>query len=265
MIRKESYTNMARIISVGLQKGGVGKSTTTAITAHLLSKKHRVLAVDFDPQGNMTKILTQKSIYQFTKATIYEAIQEKDATNYIHNVQKNLDLIPAEDKLGFLPNRLSEMYKDRVNQLTALKQLLEPLESNYDYILIDLPPMVGDWTLCGLVASDYVIVAMQTDPLAMEALEKYLETVEIVQEEVNPDIRIAGILLGMFNKVLTIDNAVMDQVREDFGDMVFNSIIPLRARIKEFSFEGIQEKTSVDREVLKPYHAFVKELLERVR
>jgi chromosome partitioning protein len=255
---------MATKISVGLQKGGVGKSTTTAITSYLLAKEYKVLAIDFDPQGNMTKILTQKSIYEFTEQTIYEAITEKDATKYIQNVNENLDLIPAEDVLGFLPNQLGKMYEERVDQLTALKQLLEPLENDYDYILIDLPPMVGDWTLCGLVASDYVVVALQTDPLALEALDKFLETVELIQEEVNENLRLAGILPGMYNKKLTMDNTIVDQVREDFEEMVFDTIIPLRARIKEFSFEGIQERTAVDREVLEPYYSFVKELIERV-
>jgi len=256
---------MAIKISVGLQKGGVGKSTTTSISAHLLSKTHRILAIDFDPQGNLTKILTQKSIYEFTGQTIYEAISENNAAPYIYHVKENLDLIPAEDVLSSLPNKLGKLYTKRSDQLKALKRLIEPIEGNYDFILIDLPPMTGDWTLCGLVASDFVVIALQTDPLAFEALEKYLETIEIVKEEINEELRLAGILPGMYNKMLTMDNTVLDQVRKDFGELVFNTVIPLRTRIKEFSFEGIQEVTPVDKRVLEPYDDFIKELLDRVR
>lgn len=252
-------------ISVGLQKGGVGKSTTTAITSHLLSKEYKVLAIDFDSQGNLTKILTQRSIYDFTKKTVYEAIQEKTAEKYIYSIHENLDLLPAEDLLAFLPNRLGEMYKERPEQLNALKKLIEPIEDRYDYILIDLPPTVGDGTLCGLVASDYVVVALQTDPLAFEALDKYLETVELIQEEMNSDLRLAGILPGMMNKKLVLDRAIVNQVKNDFEELVFDTVIPLKARIKEFSFEGITEKTRADKEALEPYYSFVKELLERVR
>lgn len=257
---------MGITICFGLQKGGVGKTTTTAMTAFLLSKNHRVLAIDFDSQGNLTQMLTQRDIYEFAKKTVFEAIQEGNAENYIYQANDNLHLLPAEDLLALLTNRLVAMYpKDRKAQLSALKNLIMPIKGQYDYILIDLPPNVGDHTLCGLVASDFAVVIMQTEPFAYNALERYLETMELAQEMANPDLRLAGILTCLMSQQMSLDNAIRLQTLEDYEHLVFKTVIKRRARIKEFSLEGISDKTKADREALKPYQDFVKELLERVK
>lgn len=255
---------MGITISFGLQKGGVGKTTTTAITAYLLAKNYRVLAVDFDSQGNLTQMLTTEDIYGFTGKTVLEAIQEKNADPYIVEVNENLHLLPAEDLLALLPNRLIEMYPDRKDQLASLRMLLEPIKDRYDYILLDLPPNVGDQTLCGLVASDYAVVVMQTEPFAFNALERYLETMELAQEMANPDLRLAGILTCLMSQQTSIDNAIRYQTIEDYETLVFDTVIKRKARIKEFSLEGIQDRTKADREALEQYQSFVEELLARV-
>jgi chromosome partitioning protein len=256
---------MGTVISFGLQKGGVGKTTTTAITAYLLAKKYKVLAIDFDSQGNLTQMLTTDNIYNFTGKTVLEAIQEKNADPYIVEISKNLHLLPAEDLLALLPNRLIEMYPERKDQLASLRMLLEPIKNRYDYILLDLPPNVGDHTLCGLVASDYAVVVMQTEPFAFNALERYLETMELAQEMANPDLRLAGILTCLMNQRTSLDNAIHHQALEDYESLVFDTVIKRKARIKEFSLEGIRDRTKADREALEQYQSFVKELLSRVQ
>ncbi|MFC7439561.1 ParA family protein [Laceyella putida] len=256
---------MGITISFGLQKGGVGKTTTTAITAYLLAKNHKVLAIDFDSQGNLTQMLTTEDVYQFTGKTILEAIQEKNAEPYIVEVNENLHLLPAEDLLALLPNKLVELYSDRKDQLASLRNLLAPIRDRYDYILVDLPPNVGDHTLCGLVASDYAVVVMQTEPFAFNALERYLETMELAQEMSNPDLRLAGILTCLMNQQTSIDNAIRLQAVEDYETLVFETVIKRKARIKEFSLEGIQDRTKADRDALEQYQSFVEELLARVK
>jgi len=256
---------MGITISFGLQKGGVGKTTTTAITAYLLAKDHRVLAVDFDSQGNLTQMLTTRDIYEFTGKTVFEAIQEQNPEPYIVKINDNLHLLPAEDLLALLPNKLIEMYPERKDQLAALRNLLTPLKERYDYILLDLPPNVGDHTLCGMVASDYAVVVMQTEPFAFNALERYLETMELAQEMANPDLRLAGILTCLMNQQTSLDNAIRLQALEDYETLVFDTVIKRKARIKEFSLEGIQDRTKADRDALEQYQSFVKELLARVQ
>lgn len=256
---------MAITISFGLQKGGVGKTTVTAITAFLLSQSKKVLAVDFDSQGNLTQMLTQKDIYQFTGKTILEAIVDDVTDQYIYPVSESLHLLPAEDLLAYLPNKLIEKFPIRSDQVTALKNTLEPIKGNYDFVLIDLPPNVGDHTLNGLIASDFGVVVMQSEPFAFNALERYLETMELAQEEANSNLRLAGILTSLMSSQVSIDKAINEQVREDFEKLVFDTVIRRKTRIKEFSIEGISNTTKADREALQPYESFLKELLERVQ
>lgn len=255
---------MSITISFGLQKGGVGKTTVTAITAFLLSQNKKVLAVDFDSQGNLTQMLTQKDIYEFTSKTVLEAVVDQSATDYIYQVSDLLHLLPAEDLLAYLPNKLIERFPNRSDQVQALKNTLDPIKDNYDFILIDLPPNVGDQTLNGLIASDFGVVVMQSEPFAFNALERYLETMELAQEEANSNLRLAGILTSLMSVQVSIDKAINEQVREDFEQLVFNTVIRRKTRIKEFSIEGINNKTRADREALEPYESFLKELLERV-
>lgn len=256
---------MAITICFGLQKGGVGKTTTTAITASILARKNKVLAIDFDSQGNLTQILTQQDIYDFSGKTIYEAIKDKKVDGYIHKVHERLDIMTADDILAMLPNTLIKMYKHRKEQLTSLRKLLDQTEKDYDYILIDLPPNVGDHTLCGMAASDYAVVVTQTDPFAYNALSRYIETLQIAQDEVNPYLTLVGILTCLVSSRANLDSVIRKQVLDDYEDVVFNSVIQRKSRIKEFSLKGIIRNTKADRDALKSYESFVKELVERVK
>jgi chromosome partitioning protein len=250
---------MGIIISVGLQKGGVGKSTTTAITAYLLSKKNKVLAVDFDSQGNLSQMLTQKNIYDFAEKTILEACLNLDPVPYIYEIHDNLHILPAEDRLAILSRYI---HRDK-HPFSVLRKTLSKVKEEYDFILVDLPPNLGDQTLNGLIASDYAVVILQSDPFALDALDRYLETLQLAQQY-NPDLRLAGILTTMINSRASLDAAILQKARNDYEDLVFKSVIKRRSRIKEFSLEGIQDRTKADREALEQYRAFTEELIGRV-
>lgn len=254
---------MGKTISFGIQKGGVGKTTTTAISAYLLSQEYRVLAIDFDSQGNLTQFLTGKDIYDFTGRTVLQAVQEQDPRPYIHVIHDNLHLLPAEDFLSGLGMWLHRVYNG--DYRTALKTALSLVKDQYDYILIDLPPNLGEQTTNGLAASDEAVVMLQCEPFCYNALDRYIEFVLAVKQELNPELSIAGILPTMLDARATVDNAVLADVRAEYEEFVFDTVIRRKARIKEFSSLGIQTSTKADREALESHESFIKELVTRVQ
>lgn len=254
---------MGVTISFGIQKGGCGKTTTAAMTSYLLSKKAKVLAVDFDSQGNLTQFLTQRGIYDFTQKTVLEAITDKNPIPYIYEINENLHILPAEDRLATFSRYLYREYKG--NPTTLLKETLAVVKDNYDYITIDLPPNLGDQTINALTASDYAVVMLQSEPFCYDALDRYLETLQHVQEMTNPNLVLAGILTTLLDSRTTIDTSVLEKARGDYEDVVFDTVIKRRSRIKEFCLEGIKDTTKADRDALKPYAEFTKELMKRVQ
>lgn len=254
---------MGITISIGVQKGGVGKTTTTCITSFLLAERgYKVLTVDFDSQGNTTQILTGRDIYQFEEQTVLNAIVDRDPDSYIIKINDNLDLLPADDILSTLSNRLRE-YKRHV--AFSLKETLDIVKDRYDFIIIDTPPNLGDLSVSALAASDYVVVMLQSEPLCFKAVPRYLQLVELVKEKISPKLKLAGILPSMSDSRTRIDQTIIEQAREDFGDWVFNTVIKRRNRIKEFSILGIKNNERDDREALEQYQEFVEELLARVK
>jgi chromosome partitioning protein len=254
---------MGVTISIGNQKGGVGKTTTTAITGYLLSKKHKVLCVDFDSQGNLTQLLTQRNIYDYSKLTIFEACKSRNPIPYIRRLTNRLHLIPADEMLATLPMWLRDQ---EVSDTTiVLKDTLAKVKERYDYILIDLPPNLGEHTVNGLVASDYAIAILQTEPLSYDALDRYIATMLHIKEVKKLDLVLCGILPTMVDVRTLIDKMIINKVRGEYEDLVFNTEIKRKNRIKEFSITGIQENSKHDTIALNNYYNFVEELELRVQ
>lgn len=254
---------MGVTISIGNQKGGVGKTTTTAITGYLLSKKHKVLCVDFDSQGNLTQLLTQRNIYDYSKLTIFEACKSRNPIPYIRRLTNRLHLIPADEMLATLPMWLRDQ---GVSDTTiVLKDTLAKVKERYDYILIDLPPNLGEHTVNGLVASDYAIAILQTEPLSYDALDRYIATMLHIKEVKKLDLVLCGILPTMVDVRTLIDKMIINKVRGEYEDLVFNTEIKRKNRIKEFSITGIQENSKHDTIALNNYYNFVEELELRVQ
>jgi chromosome partitioning protein len=254
---------MAITICFCVQKGGVGKTTTSAITAHLLSKESRVLAVDFDSQGNLTQFLTQRNIYDFEGRTALEACQEKDPRPYIYRINDNLHILPAEDFLSLFARYLYDKYTGHRSLL--LKETLDVVKDDYDYIIIDLPPNLGEQTVNGLSAADYAVIMLQSEPFCYDAVDRFTEFLIEAQKNANPDLRMAGILTSMLDTRASLDNGIIDRARDTYGDVVFNTTIKRRTRLKEFSVSGVLESTKADRDALEQYYQFVEELKQRVK
>lgn len=255
---------MAHKIIFATNKGGVGKSTSTAICAEILAAAgYRVLAVDLDSQGNLTRILTGQSKYEFRGRTIMEAVQEGDVEPYIQPVQKiatsgNLDFIPAEDRLAVFSRHI---YTARINNpYAALKRLLAPVESRYDFIFVDVSPSLGDTVINAIVYADKVIIPVDSGDLGMDALIGFQEFVETTKEEGHTDAEIFGILLTMRDRRSKYEKDVSDGVREAFGDLVFKTEIGRKVKIKEMSASGVR----IDDPAIEDYIKLTEEILERV-
>lgn len=258
---------MGVTIAFGIQKGGVGKTTTSAITSYLLSREgKKVLAVDFDSQGNLTQFLSMRNIYDFTKQTVLEAVKEQDARPYIHPITENLHLLPAEDFLSTFPAWLRDSYRGKGNLNTVLRETLAVVKDEYDYIIIDMPPNLGDHTINGLTAADYAVVMLQSEKFCYDALDRYLEfLIDGIKANTNPDIVLAGILATMNDSRTALDNSILEQAREEYQDLMFQAVIKRRSRIKEYTVTGLQDHTRADKEALDQYYEFIQELKERVQ
>ena len=249
---------MTKRLMFALQKGGVGKTSSTAVTAEILAALgYRVLAVDFDSQGNLTRLLTGNSIYQYSGKTVLEAIQAQNADPCIVRVNFTLDLLPAEDRLAAFSRYI---YTSKIaNPYAALKRLLEPIEARYDYILIDTGPTLGDTFINAIVYADHIIIPVDMGDLAMEGMVRFIEFVEETAKEGHTAADIIGILLTMRDGRVKNEREIGEAIRATYGDLVFKNEIHRRSRIKEIASKGIDLKDGS----MEDYVNLVEEIIER--
>jgi len=222
---------MSRVIAIANQKGGVGK-TTTAINlgASLAVAELETLVVDIDPQGNATSGLGVEG--RDALPTIYDVLVggrrlEEVILEGVHF--PHLDVVPStRDLVGAEIELVSEGGRERV-----LRRALEPIRERYDYILVDCPPSLGLLTLNTLAAADSVLIPIQCEFYALEGLSQLLNTIRLVQRNLNPDLEIEGVLLTMYDQRLNLSNQVADEAREYFGDKVYRTVIPRNVRLAE--------------------------------
>src|SRR5438270_2723103 len=227
---KEQTTTMARIIGIANQKGGVGKTTTAInLAASLAVLEYKTLLVDADPQANSTTGVgfdlqnVTHSLYDcmVNNAEARDVVLKTDIP-FLDLIPSHIDLVGAEIEMIHYPNR--EM---------VLKQLLEPLRNEYDFIIIDCSPSLGLITVNALTASDSVVVPVQCEFFALEGLGKLLNTIKIVQSRLNTCLLIEGILMTMYDGRLRLCNQVVAEVRRHFDDIVFSTIVHRNARLSE--------------------------------
>lgn len=250
---------MTKRIMYALQKGGVGKTTSTVSTAEILAAAgYRVLVVDLDSQGNATKMLTGNSIYQYTGKTIMEAIQQGNAEPFIVTVKDGLDLIPAEDRMSLFSRYI---YTNKIqNPQGILKRLLSQVEDRYDFVFVDVGPSLGDTVVNAMVYADHIIVPVDLGDLAMDALVRFMEFVDDARAEGHTTAEIAGILLTMRDGRSRYEREISEGIRSVFGDLVFQTEIRRRVRIKEMSARGV----NLEESAMEDYVSLAEEILERI-
>lgn len=221
---------MAKIISLVNQKGGVGKTTSAInLATYLASAGKFVLLVDLDPQGNASSGLgidprrVEKSLYHSM------IIGEHPANVVIRTETLGHDLIPASQDLAGAGVELIHME----NREFRLYNVLREIRTNYDYIIIDSPPSLGLLTINGLVAADEVLIPVQTEYFALEGLSQLLNTIELVRENLQPELKIMGALLTMYDKRNRLARQVVKEMRDHFPGHVFESVIPRSVRLAE--------------------------------
>lgn len=225
---------MARIITIANQKGGVGKTTTALnLAASLGEAKQKVLLLDFDPQGNAGSGLGVRDV----EKSIYEVLSgELPVEDILHTeIVENVDFLPGNRNLAAMDAELA----NEENKNYLLKDILDKMAKNYDYIFIDCPPSLGTLTINALTASDSVLIPIQCEYYALEGLSQMLETIQTVQEALNESLSIEGILFTMYDSRNLLSQDVVRAVKEHFNVKIFDTIIPRNVRLAEAPSHGL--------------------------
>ena len=255
---------MSRKICVANQKGGVGKTTTAVNLAASLAKSNKsVLIIDLDPQGNASSGLGIKR-HDFNEQNIYhvmigqmsieEAATQTGVTN-LDLIVANNDLIGAEIELV-----------DAERREYRLKDALALVADKYNFVIIDCPPSLGLLTVNALTAADTFLVPLQCEYYALEGLSQLLNTAGLIKKRLNPDLRIEGIVLTMFDARNNLSHQVVTEIQTHFGDKVFSSIIPRNVRLSEAPSHGKSILDYDDKSLgARRYRELADELLRRIQ
>lgn len=223
---------MSKVISFANQKGGVGKTTNAVnLAAEFGLRGHRTLVIDLDPQQSATSGLGYE-ISPDAEADLYTCLVEKQQPLSSLVVKTNFDdvsLIPGCRDLVSIEYQLKEVTKREF----ALKEELEAMKSNFDFIFIDCPPSNGLLTINALVASDKIFIPLQAEFYSLEGLTQLMDTLQVIKESCNPSIDIVGVLVTMFDSRTRLSNDVLNEAKEFLGDVVFTTVLPRLVKIGE--------------------------------
>ncbi len=256
----------AKVICVTNQKGGVGKTTTAVNLSYYLAKNKRpTLLIDFDPQGNATSGLGfDKTNPKDLQLTMTDVVLGKAELSTIikHTKYKNYDLAPTTPELANAEVEITTMQR----KFTRLRDAVRTVRDNYDYIIIDLPPSLSLLTVNGMIASDYLLLPVQTEFYALEGVAQLLESMKLVMKQANPNLRLLGVVATMYDKRTSLSSQVLAEIKKYFKNLTFKTTIPRNVRVAEAPSHGVPvgayDKFSKG---AKAYKEFTKEVEERTK
>ena len=227
---------MGRIIAITNQKGGVGKTTTAInLSACLAEAGQRVLAVDFDPQGNTTSGLGLEK--GNIENTVYELLMGECSVEecIVPSIQPGLDMMPSDVDLSGAEIELLDMEAKE----SILKRNLALLDKRYEYVIIDCPPSLNLLTINALTAADTVLVPIQCEYYALEGLTQVLKTIHLVQKKLNPGLEIEGVVFTMYDSRTNLSMEVVENVKEHLSENIYKTVIPRNVRLAEAPSYGM--------------------------
>ncbi len=227
---------MGRIIAVANQKGGVGKTTTAInLSACLAAKGKKVLAVDMDPQGNMTSGLSVDK--DSVKYTVYDILIGEASVNEVvcKNVFDNLDVLPTNINLSGAEIELLDV----VDKEYILKEEIGKVKDDYDFIIIDCPPSLSILTINAMTTADTVLVPIQCEYYALEGLSQLIRTIGLVKQRLNENLEIEGVVFTMYDARTNLSLQVVENVKDNLDTVIYKTIIPRNIRLAEAPSHGL--------------------------